>query len=125
MLLSKMSSPDRVKSVVRLRLFALTMFPLVVATLWSPAAWDSPEVETSFTQVCVQRGETSELGESLEEGEARRSCIRAFFLLSWRKGPRAGEGLQMLMAEFVLVRQEPSGRLRRLSQDGHVLTPSS
>lgn len=101
------------------------MFVLVVATFWSPAARDSSTVETSFAQVCVQRGEKSELEESVEKGEARRSCIRAFFLLSWRIGPRAGEGLQMFMAEVVLVGQEPSVRLRRLFQDGHVLTPSS
>lgn len=122
-----MSSPDRVRSVVRLWLwlFAFTKLVLMVETVWSSVAWDSSELEMSFERVYVQRGERGALGDPVEEGEARRSCIRAFFLLSWRIGPRAGEDLQTLWAEVVLVRHGPTGRLRRLSQDGHVLMPSS
>lgn len=54
-------------------------------------------------------------GESMEEGEARRSCVKAFFLLSWRVGPRAGEGTKTSGAAVVLLRQGPAGELRRLS----------
>lgn len=63
----------------------------------------------------------------MEEGEARRSCVRAFFLLSWRVGPRVGEEMQVLAPEDVLLRlpEVPAATLKRLSQDGHVVTPSS
>lgn len=66
-------------------------------------------------------------GEPMEEGEARRSCVRAFFLLSWRVGPRVGEEMQVLAPEDVLLRlpEVPAATLNRLSQDGHVVTPSS
>lgn len=70
----------------------------------------------------VQRGVRRALGEPVE---ARRSGIRAFFLLSWRIGPRAGVALQRLGSGVVLVWHEATGRLRRLSQDGHVSMPSS
>lgn len=50
-------------------------------------------------------------GESVEEGEARRSCVKAFFLLSWRVGARAADGMKTSGAAVVL----PAGKLRRLS----------
>lgn len=92
---------------------------------WFSAAWDWWKLEMSFESGYVESGERRALGEASEEGEARRSCIRAFFLLSWRIGPRAGEASQTLGAGVILMRHGPTGRLRRLSQEGHVLMPSS
>lgn len=89
------------------------MLMLVVETFWSSVAWDTSEQEMSFER--EQTGERSALGEPVGEGEARWSCIRAFFLLSWRIEPRAGEYLQMLEAGILLMRHGPTGRLRRLS----------
>lgn len=74
----------------------------------------------SFERECVRERAAGAPG---EEGEASWSCIRAFFLLSWRAGPRTGEALQRL--GVVLVRRGSAGRLRRLSQDGHVSIPTS
>lgn len=63
-------------------------------------------------------------GKSEEEEEAKRSCIRAFFLLSCRVGPRADEALQGSEDGVILV-ERPAGRLRRLSHDAHATTHSS
>lgn len=52
------------------------------------------------------------MGESGEDVVSRHNCFRAFFLLSGHVGPAAGEA-------------ELSGRLRRLSHDGHAATPLS
>ena len=71
---------------------------------------------------CLQRGALDEL---VEEGGARRSCMTPFFLLSWRIGPGAGEASRALRSRVGSVRHGPTGRLRRLSQDGHVPMPSS
>lgn len=79
----------------------------------------------SFEGGYVERGERRALDESVEEGEAGCSCIRAFFLFSWRFGRRAGEALQISGARVLLVRHGPTDRLRRLSHDGHVLMSSS
>lgn len=55
--------------------------------------------------------------EPMEDGEAKQSCVRAFFLLSWRAGPWAGEEMQVFALEDVLLRlpDVPEVLLNRLS----------
>lgn len=106
-----------------MKVFAFTSLPLVTWLLWSPVSWES----SSFGRANGRSVEDGPISEPMEEREARRSCIRAFFLLSWRVGPRAGEEVQVSAPDDVLLRlpEVPAGTLKRLSQDGHVATPSS
>lgn len=96
-------SPDSVRKVVRL--WPLAEWVFMLSLLW-------PGDTVTWSLRCLQ-------GDGAD-GEDRLSCVRAFFLLNclvWLRGGNTWAGL-------VLVGCESTGRLRRLSQEGHTITSS-